>query len=234
MHRFIQLVVPVLLTAVILCGPVNAQDGMRPRIQQLLSEASRYYSEENYFVGVAKVTEACSMLKSNPGAMPETTYVALAGKSVDEVMTKIREAETRRDIPNTTRRIYALQPLLDSLIAWDPSNPRWHYEKGMMFRSLSKTMNDAYPQHLQSAASEFKQALAISGGGSYRASAQQMLSSLQQTLGRRKVEIGNFQRTHGKHNLNNQAKPADPSATTICGTCGREHPSGYRCPYCGH
>jgi hypothetical protein len=58
-----------------------------------------------------------------------------------------------------------------------------------MFRALSATLNDQYPTHLQSAIQELNETLALSGGGQYRASAQEMLNSCQSILANRKVEI---------------------------------------------
>lgn len=213
--------------------PACAQDGgMRAQIQMALNESAQFFNEDNYFMGVSKAKDACTMLHSAPGAMPETTWAAVAGKTVGQVMAKVKESEARHDVPNTTRRATALQQFLPVLIAWDPQNPRWHYENGVLYRALSRTMNDQYPQHIQAAISEFNQTLAIGGGGPYRAAAQQQLSSLQALAAKRGVEIRQFQSTHPLHNSANKPRPNNPDEA-ICGNCGRSYPAGWRCPYCG-
>jgi hypothetical protein len=213
--------------------PALAQGANRERIQQMLNEATACLGQENCFLGVSRINEACQMLRSNPAAMPEANYIAIAAKTVDDVNAKIKQAQARGDVPSITRNVYAIQPLVTSLVGWEPRNPRWHYEKGLEFRALSATLNDKFPVHLQSAIQEFKQALAISGGGQYKQSAQQMLSTCEGIVRRRNAEIPEFQRIHGKHNQNNQARPS-AVANEICVFCGREHPKGFSCPYCGH
>lgn len=214
--------------------PVSAQDGgLRFQIQSMLTESAQMFNQNDYFMGVSKAKDACTLLRSSPAAMPETTWNAIAGKTVSQVMAKVKESEARRDVPNTTRRATALQQFLPTLIAWEPQNPRWHYETGVLYRALSRTLNDQYPQHIQAAISEFNQTLATGGGGPYRAAAQQQLTTLQALAAKRGVEIRNFQSTHGTHNFSNQPRPNNPDEA-ICGTCGRSYPAGWRCPYCGH
>ncbi len=208
---------------------VYAQGGA---VQQALNQAALGMKQNNTMMAVASVISACSILKANPSAMPGSNYLEIAGKNVDEIKNKISSAESRHDTQTITRDAVALQQLLNSLIGWDSQNPRWHYELGWVNRSLSKTVNDKYPQYLEAAVREFKAALASAGGGSYRNNAQNMLSSSESLLRQCNSNASDYKRTHPLHNLNNQAKPAAVE-NAICGSCGREHPSGFRCPYCG-
>src|ERR1700679_3427805 len=88
------------------CG---AQDATRARIEQKLSESSRFYAQNDFFDGIMRVNEACLMLHNNPGAMPETNYIALATQTVDDLNARIRDAQSRHDVPWVTRHVYALQ-----------------------------------------------------------------------------------------------------------------------------
>jgi hypothetical protein len=209
--------------------PAQAQ---RAQIQQRLSEATNFFNQQDFFMGVNRITDACSMLKSNPSAMPETSYSAVASKAIDEIFSKMRQAKSRGDVPSATRMSYAVQPLLNTLAGWDPKSPLWHYKKGIMFQTMSALRNDQYPGELKSAVQEFDTALSLPGNDSFRANAEQERSICQKTLQRRGVEIVNFKLTHPEHNLNNLPKPS-ANETTYCVNCGREKYSSFRCPFCG-
>lgn len=196
---------------------------------QLLDNATEQFNSNNAFMGVDSVKRACEMMRANPSAVPGKNYLSVATKTVNDINIKIQNS---RSIQTTTQLIYAVQPLLNSLCEWDSNNPRWHYEKGIMFRALSGTLNDQHPVHLESAIKEFKGALAVSGGGQYGACAKEMLARCQSVLARRRTEIAKYQETHPLHNQNNQARPSSIQ-TSICVGCGRENPAGFRCPFCG-
>lgn len=200
--------------------------------QRLLNEASTYFKTNNYFMGVDNVKRACEALKDNPSALPNTNYISVATKTVNDVNIRLQNAQARNDIQSISQLAYAVQPLLNSLCVWDSRNPRWHYEKGLIFRALSSTMKDQYPVHLESAIKEFKDALATSGSGRYADCAKEMLNRTQNILLRRKKEIRVYQDTHPLHNLNNQPRPSAVD-NAICVNCGREYPAGFRCPFCG-
>ncbi len=225
----IRLLILIVVGLSIFILPAHAQ---RAQIQQRLSEASNYFNQQNYFMGVSLVTEACTMLKSNPSAMPETSYSVIASKTIDDIFSKMREAKSRGDVPGATRMSYAVQPLLNTVAAWEPQSPLRHYQKGIMFQTMSALRNDQYPGELKSAVQEFNSALSLPGNDSVRANAEQQRSICQKILQRRGVEISKFKSTHPEHNLNNLPKPS-ANETTYCVNCGREKYSQFRCPYCG-
>lgn len=209
--------------------PARAQNS---EPQHLLDDASNYFKSNNYFMGVDSVKRACDAMRANPSALPNTNYISVATKTVNDVNIKIQNAQARNDIQSTTQLAYAVQPLLNSLCVWDSKNPRWHYEKGLMFRALSSTLKDKYPVHLESAIKEFKDALATSGSGTYANCAREMLRRTENILFNRNKEIKAFQDTHPLHNTNNQPR-SNGVENAICVNCGREHPAGFRCPFCG-
>jgi hypothetical protein len=139
MFRLITILVAGLLIAGL---PTLAQDSAH--ILKLLNDATTSFNQNNYFQAVSQVNTACGMLRANPAASPQDNYIDIAAQCMDGVNKGIQKAQSQGDVPNATRRIYALQPLVQNLIDWDPTNPRWHYEKGMLWRTLSTTMNDGY------------------------------------------------------------------------------------------
>lgn len=222
-----KLLLIAIVVALVFCAfPAKAQQS---NVQQLLDQATENFKTDNAFMGVDAIKRACEQLRSNPSALPGQSYISIATKTVNDFNIKIQNANST---PVKTRLIYAVQPLLNSLCEWDSRNPRWHYEKGIMFRALSATLNDQHPVHLESAIKEFNAALAVSGGGKYGACAKEMLGRCQRVLDRRTSEIAKYRETHPIHNQNNQARPSSIQ-TSICVGCGRENPAGFRCPFCG-
>ncbi len=206
--------------------PVWSQDAQR--MEKLLYDSAASFKQDNYFLGVSQVIQACGMLRHNPSAAPDDNYINIATTCLDSVNTSIRDAQARGDVPTVTRRVYALQPLIQSLIDWDSANPRWHYEKGMLFRVQSTSMKDQYPAILEQAVAEFTKALTIGSGGSYRNEARKQLSTCQQIIQRRSAEIVEFRRTHPQRNNTSQpsAPYQPPEPQTYCPKCGGSHGYG--------
>jgi tetratricopeptide (TPR) repeat protein len=215
--------------------PAPAQQAIRNRIQQRLNEASTYFNHGDYYMGVARINEACSILKTAPGAMPDSNYIQIATKTVDDLDAKIKDAKAQGNTDATNKIVSALQQLVTSLTNWEPQNPRWHYERGMVLKTMSALRNDQYQGDLSSAIQEFDAALAISGGGPYRASAQEMRNACQQTLQKRQSEIANFRRKIVRPKGTGRSSGGGSGQVYFCGRCGRQiaSPAG-SCPICDY
>lgn len=231
-------IVILLLVSLILQIPASsaqtpAQSHTRARIQQRLNEASTYFSQNDFLMGANRINEACSLLKSSPLSMPDASYIAIASKTVDDLDGKIQNAKSSGDNALVTKLVGALEPLATSLSNWDPQNPRWHYERGLVLKTQAGLQQYQSPVTLQSAIREFDAALALQGGGSVRASAQEMKSNCQKELQKIQAAINAPSRYRGRSPAGGSSRSSD-GGPWFCHSCGNQLSSQYsRCTSCG-
>lgn len=226
-------IIAIALSIVFLCVQSSeAIDRTAERIQQRLNEASSYFTQDDYFMGVARIKEACSLLKSSPNSMPES-YVSIAARKFDEVNQKIIDATARRDVKSATSKITALQSLVTALSNWEPQNSRWHYEQGVLFEKLSALQSYQYPADLLSAIKEFDAALAMSTNGPYQAKSSKLRAQCQTILDRRNKEIADL-RSRVRVRPSRPTNQNSNSNLWFCHNCGQQLVTQYsRCTSCG-
>ncbi len=96
----------------------------------MLTESTAAFKENNYFLGVGKVQQACGMMRANPSAAPDCNYIDVAASCLDGVKTNIATLQAKGDTKGVAQRVQALQPLLQSLMEWDRNNPSLALRKG--------------------------------------------------------------------------------------------------------
>jgi hypothetical protein len=212
MLRSIILIAGLLLFAL----PAWAQDA--GRVEQLLNDSTAAFKQNNYLRGVSNVQQACTILRHNPSLSQGNNYLDVAANCLDNVKKSVADARARGDAAAAGQRIQALQPLLQSLMEWDRNNPRWHYEKGNLLREESLAYKNV--GFTMQAVREFKQALAINGGGAYREDCQRQLDVCQKAVAQGWQNARAWDRAH--------PRPYTPSTepthfTQFCGLCGHTH-----------
>ena len=122
----------------LVCLPSHATNANTARVQQLLDQSTASFKQNNYMLGVSQVRQACTLLKQDPAANDGTcTYTDLAAQCINGVKQSIENMHPSNDFAGmaaVTARGSAIQPLLQACMQWEPTNPRWHYESGMIYR----------------------------------------------------------------------------------------------------
>jgi hypothetical protein len=218
-----RLILMLLIGFATLALPSSAQDSAR--VEKLLNGATAAFKQNNYFLGVGQVQQACGMLRANPSASPNDNYIDIAAGCFDGVSKGIHNAQAQGDTMAVTQRIGALQPLLQSLMEWDRNNPRWHYEKGMLLREQSLAFKDKNVGIVQQAISEFQKSLAMSGGGAYSGECQKQIEMCQQVVAQGRVAAKAWDRAHPPQYSANPT-PTPNHFTQFCPLCGHVHAPG--------
>jgi hypothetical protein len=193
-----------------------AQDAAH--VQKLLDAATTAFQRNNYFVGVGDVQNACGMLRANPSAMPDANYLVLATMCLEGVKKRIAASLASGDKKGASQQIQSLMPLLQSLMDWDRKNPRWHFEKGNLLREESLAYNNV--GFVMQAIPEFKQALAINGGGDYRVQCERQLDVCQKAVAQGWAKARAWDKAHPPR----YSPPLPPDWA----------PTAQFCPLCGH
>ncbi len=197
--------------------PVKAQD--KAHVEKLLNEATAAFKQDNYFRGVGEVQQACGMMRACPDAMPGSSYMGIAINCLEGVKRSIKTQQAKGDNTGVTQRISALQPLLQSLMEWDKNNPRWHYEKGNLLREQSMAYNNV--GFTMEAVMEFKQALAINGGGAYHDEIQRQLDICQKAVAQGWENARAWDKAHPSHYSSPTIAPVE--SPQFCPLCGHTH-----------
>jgi len=208
-----------------------ADDANTPRIRQLLDSAGASFRANNFFQGVSQMRQACIQLKQDPAAGSDITYIGIAVDCINGVDQGIQNMHVSNDFSGmaaVSSRVSALQPLLQSCMEWEPTNPRWHYESGRVYRLESAALADKYPTMLQQAIGEFNRAISMPAGGEYREKAQKELAECTAIVNQRHNEMAEWQRAH----------PPEAShghtgwSYVYCSNCGTRHILGQACYVC--
>jgi hypothetical protein len=200
--RMLKVICALIIASAILAIPANAQsptntqNPITAKIILLLNESTAAFQRNDCFTGVDKEIQACTLLKANPSAAPDNNYIDLCCVLLHSLDKRIQESS----LDGATKAIAAKQRLLDAMVAWEPQNQRWHYEKGVTSQKLSSLNGDKYSQTLNEALAEFQKALAISGGGSYHSAIMQEITTCQNTIKKLDAEAAEYQRTHQANN----------------------------------
>ncbi len=198
--------------------PTLAQDA--DRISKMLTESTAAFKENNYFLGVGKVQQACGMMRANPSAVSDCNYIDVATSCLDGVKTNIATLQAKGDTKGVAQRVQALQPLLQSLMEWDRNNPRWHYEKGNLLCAESMAYNNV--GFTMQAEMEYKQALRIDNGGAYRENCQRQLEICQKAVAQGWNNARAWDRAHPVRYSAPDIKPSSQSRM-LCPLCGHTH-----------
>ncbi len=224
----------VLFQSVIIAA--DAQDPRAQRIKQRLDESGQYFRQGDLLMGANRVSEAASLLKASPGAMPNTTPVKLAADCVRDLNNRANQAKASGNSAQSTKCMLAQQNILDSLISWEPQNPEWHFRKGMVFMALAgdSRITAGDRANLSFAMREFQQTMSCPGSDAYQSPATQMLSMCQKELAQRQ-EKGRQIRAAGARQLRQlQSIPDSNQGEIHCNNCGHVRPAtSDRCGTCG-
>ncbi len=239
-----QLAVPALATP---------QAYMRQNIERRLNEANTYFAQNDFEMGASRIREVCSLLKSAPQCMPELNYLKLAAEKALFIDGKLRAALDKHNYDSARVLVRAEDNLLTSLSDWEPQNPRWHYEKAVLFHinsalpmtgagaAIASRMgiqnnlhNELDMRPLQDAINECDRALGLSDQ-SYREKATKLKNACNAEIQRRNSKINAFHQEYYRKLPKGMPPPgmssSAPSSTEhYCSKCGGGHES-WICPF---
>jgi len=223
----------MLLTVVSLASvPSHADDANTPQVIRDLDQSAASFKQGNYMMGVMQETQACELLKRDPAA-GDMSYADLAEQCIQSIEQNIQNLHVSHDFAGATAvasRVYALQPLFQRLENWEPTNPRWHYEAGVVHRMAATATGNSNPEELRNAIAEFHRVVAM-GGGEYSAKAESQLAECSRLFDKRASEIDAASK--GTSELYSSGHGHTGWSYVHCANCGARHRLGQPCYICG-
>lgn len=234
--------------------PAVAQPYMRQTIERRLSEASSFFQQNDFEMGANRIREACSLLKSAPQSMPEANYVQIASSKADVIDSKLSAVMDKRDYDLAQKLVTAQDILLTSLSNWEPQNPRWHYQKAVLYHIDSmipmtgagaamamrlgiqnNLQNEVDMRPLQNSIQECEMVLRLADRP-YRDRAAKLKSACQAEIQRRTDKLNAAHQQYYRKLPKGMPPPGmnssndTPPAEHYCSKCGGAH-SSWICPF---
>lgn len=244
----------VFLSFLTIASPVFAQAYMKQTIERRLNEANSYFQQNDYEMGANRIREACSLMQSAPQAMPQANYIQVAASKVEFMEGKLAAAMDKRDYDAAKQIAAAEDILLTSLTNWDARNPRWHYQRAVLFQMSSgipmtgagaamasrlgiqnNMHNEINMQPLHNAVQECDAVLG-QPDQSYRDKASKLKAACQTEIQRRTNKMNAFSKEYYRKLPKGMPQPGVSGASDTspaehyCSKCGGGH-SSWICPF---
>ena len=225
----------LLLASLTLGQSVFAQGNpIQARAQQRMRESQEFLNRGDYNMAANRIAEASSMMRGTPDGTGQGPVDVLK-KGINDFEVHMRAQKANKPVYN--RILIAQEPMLNSLVMYDPQNPRWYFQRAMVFitraggPSASGTAGDRH--YFVQAIGDLDKTLSCPGNAEFVGPANQLKASCQKELSHRR-EVGaeirrrgarQFARIYGMPGGN-----SGDSGPSLCTVCGHSHRSG-ECTY---
>ncbi|MBX9572060.1 MAG: hypothetical protein K2X77_24420 [Candidatus Obscuribacterales bacterium] len=236
MNRFEWLLSSMCLSLLLTSTAYAQTEPGRSRVAQRWQESQQFLSRGDYSMAANRMSEASSLLRSAPNAMPGQTPVSLLRKGLDDFAVLMKAQQNNKAQYN--KILIAQEPIINALCMYEPQNPRWFFQRAMVFvtraggSSASGTAGDRH--YIVQAIRDLDKTLSCPSNAEYVVPAQKLKAMCQTELDRRKALGTEIQRRGARQFAKIYGMPGGSSQNdfgpTLCTICGQSHRSG-ECTY---